>query len=89
VSVGAREPPVSIELYSFDSYNSSQRDYGPGIQAELLEQIGHSLLRQTEYSMGLGPCYYWSALAARYGWRITLSVDSKRMNLSFPQAELF
>jgi two-component system sensor histidine kinase RegB len=32
----------------------SIRDYGPGIPAELLNQIGHSVLSQSENGMGMG-----------------------------------
>ena len=53
------------------SLQISLRDYGPGIPAELLQQIGHSLLRQSEHGMGLG-LFLTHATIERIGGSIRL-----------------
>jgi len=53
------------------SLQISLRDYGPGIPVELLQQIGHSLLRQSEHGMGLG-LFLTHATIERIGGSIRL-----------------
>jgi two-component system sensor histidine kinase RegB len=49
----------------------SIRDYGPGIPAELLNQIGHSMLSQSENGLGLG-LFLTHATIERIGGSIAL-----------------
>ncbi len=53
------------------SLQLSLRDYGPGIPAELLQKIGHSLLRHSEHGMGLG-LFLTHATIERIGGSIRL-----------------
>jgi len=63
---------IDIEVSRQDSsLQIFLRDYGPGIPAELLEQIGHSLLRQSEHGMGLG-LFLTHATIERIGGSIRL-----------------
>ena len=54
-----------------NSLRISLRDNGPGISPELLNQIGHSLLRQSEHGMGLG-LFLTHATIERIGGSIEL-----------------
>ena len=54
-----------------DTLGIALRDYGPGIPVELLDQIGHSLLTQSENGMGLG-LFLTHATIERIGGSIVL-----------------
>jgi len=54
-----------------NSLRITLRDYGPGISPDLLNQIGHSLLRQSEHGMGLG-LFLTHATIERIGGSIQL-----------------